>query len=302
MLIAQLTDLHIVPEGQLCQEQVDTPSRLRQAVDHLNSLAPRPDAVLITGDLADYGSAEEYQLLRTILNELTIPFFIVPGNHDRRTNLLDAFSDHCYLPSPESVHVHYVIDDFPVRMIGLDTALFGEPYGRLCQTRLDWLDHTLTAAADAPTLIFMHHPPFRTGIHWIDAAGLYGGRKMEAIVAHNRQVQRVLCGHVHRPIQTLWGGTLVSTAPSSCHAQLALSLGEQQGYGFTYSLEPWAIHLLRWDPHYGLVEHTSYIITGKQEYAPTYAAQLQERFQAAYQDFCRQEYEVSSSLLPVIRQ
>lgn len=297
MLIAQLTDLHVVPEGQLCQGRVSTTERLRQAVTHLKRLKPGPDVVLITGDLTDYGSPQEYEILRSILAELAAPFFIVPGNHDRRSNLLAAFSDHRYLPSPGSHHAHYVIDDYPVRLIGLDTALQGEPYGRLCDTRLDWLDRTLNAAADTPTLIFMHHPPFRTGIPWIDAAGLYGGRRMEAIVARHRQVQRVLCGHAHRAIQVLWAGTIASIAPSSAHAQLALRLSEEEGYQFTYSLEPWSVQLLHWDPHYGLVGHTSYIAAAE-EYAPEYAVAVENQFRLAYRNLCDQEYENANIVYP----
>ena len=293
MLIAQLSDLHIVPEGQLCQNKVETHRHLRNAVAHINSLTPKPDAILVTGDLADYGSPEEYQLIRSILNDLASPFFIVPGNHDRRTNLLAEFSDHPYLPAPESKHVLFTIDDFQVRLIGLDTALFGEPYGRLCSTRLDWLDQTLTKAPETPTIIFMHHPPFRTGIRWIDAAGLYGGRKMEEIVARHPQIQRVLCGHVHRPIQVPWGGTLACTAPSSSHAQVTLSLNESSGYQFAYSMEPFAIQLFQWDSSYGLVNHTSYILSSE-TYAPGYAQELRERFRNAYRELCTQEYEFSS--------
>lgn len=292
-IIAQLTDLHIVQEGELCQDHIPTYLNLRKAVTHLNKLRPIPDIVLITGDLAEYGSPAEYELLRTILNQLVAPYFIVPGNHDRRKNLLEAFADHSYLPEAESKHVLYAIDDYPVRLIGLDTALFGEPYGRLCNERLEWLEKTLAAAPDTPTLIFMHHPPFRTGIRWIDAAGLYGGRQMETIISQNPQVTRIICGHVHRSIQTLWGGTIVSTAPSSSHAQLALNLAEENGYDFTYSLEPWSLQLLQWDSHYGLISHSSHITDKPELYAPQYAADLKDRFRKLYQEFCASEYEAN---------
>lgn len=295
MIIAQLSDLHIVAVGKRCQDWVDTAARLQQCVDHLNQLQPTPDIVLITGDLTENGWPEEYEHARNYLDQLSMPYFIVPGNHDRRANLLTAFSDHAYLPAADSQHVLYSIEDYPVRCIAVDTALRGEPYGRLCEVRLNWLQQTLHQQPDKPTLLFMHHPPIRTGIRWIDAAGLYGGHLLETLVRDNPQIQRILCGHVHRPIQACWANTLVSIAPSSCHAQLALTLDEARGYDFAYQLEPISIPLIAWDPHYGLIGHLSQVEPLGNPQASPYAQSVQARFKDAYRDFCTQEYERASS-------
>lgn len=301
MIIAQLSDLHIVAAGQRCQDWVDTAERLHRCVQHLNQLQPLPDVVLVTGDLTENGWPEEYAVARSQLDQLLMPYYIVPGNHDRRANMLAAFHDHPYLPSPDSQHVLYSIDEYPIRLIGVDTALRGEPYGRVCATRLDWLSDTLGQQPDKPTVMFMHHPPIRTGIRWIDAAGLYGSRQLEAIVRENPQVQRILCGHVHRSIQVCWANTLVSTAPSSCHAQLALTLDETQGYRFAYQLEAISIPLLVWDPHYGLLSHLSSVEPQSETREPSYASALQTRFREAYHDFCIQEYERDARFTNVAR-
>lgn len=291
MIVAQLTDLHLVPRGQLCQGQVYTCANLERVIDRLKALVPAPDVVLITGDLVDRGSMEEYRLLRELLDRLPMPYYLVPGNHDHRARLLEVFTERDYLPPPDSTDVLYAINDYPVRLIGLDTALRGEPYGRLCDTRLAWLEHTLAEQPEKPTLIFMHHPPFATGIRWIDAAGLYGGRAMEAIVARHPQVQRVLCGHAHRPIERLWGGTIASVAASSCHAQLALTLTEQDGYDMRYALEPAAMPLLTWNAHAGLVGHTVYLDVEAAGYVPDYAAKAAAGLRAAYPPFRDTEYQ-----------
>jgi 3',5'-cyclic-AMP phosphodiesterase len=73
MLIAQITDLHVVGNGQLCQGRVATNAQLQEAVAHINSLDPRPDVVLATGDLTDHGTVEEYAVLRDILAALLPP-------------------------------------------------------------------------------------------------------------------------------------------------------------------------------------------------------------------------------------
>ena len=295
MLIAQITDLHVVENDRLCQGRVATNAQLQEAVAHINRLEPRPDVVLATGDLTDHGTVEEYKALREILAPLRPPVYLIPGNHDHRDVFLAAFTDHAYLPRPGAPFAHYVIDQYQVRLIGLDTTMPGQHHGVLCAERLAWLDATLQAAPHRPTLLFMHHPPFRTGIRWVDAIGLHGGRKMEAIVARHAQVEWVVCGHIHRPIQVAWGGTMACTAPSTSHAQVALALTERQGFDFAYVLEPRAIQLYVRDPGYGFLAHISYVTGTDTTYAPVNPARLREPFQRRYAELCHAEFDAASS-------
>ena len=295
MIVAQITDLHVVGHGQLCQGRVATNAQLQEAVAHLNGLDPRPDVVLATGDLTDHGTAEEYRALREILAELLPPLYVIPGNHDHRDVFLEAFADHAYLPRPGAPFAHYVIDDYPVRLVGLDTTVPGQHDGVVCDERLAWLDRTLHAAPTRPTLIFMHHPPFRTGIRWVDAIGLHGGRKMAEMVARHTQVERVACGHIHRPIQVAWGGTIASTAPSTSHAQVALALTETRGFDFAYVLEPRAIQLYVRDPGYGFVSHVSYVTGAGATYSSVDTARLREPFRRRYEALCQAEFDVTTS-------
>ncbi|MBV8774644.1 MAG: phosphodiesterase, partial [Deltaproteobacteria bacterium] len=240
MTIVQMTDLHVVARGQLCYGRVPTNTQLAQAVAHINTLDPRPDAVIVSGDLTDHGRAEEYDLVREILAPLTPPVFVVPGNHDRGEALLKAFAGENYMPPPDSSFVNYVIDRFPLRLIGFDTTLPNHDDGMVCEQRLHWLDDTLSARPDSPTVIFMHHPPFRTGVQWMDASGLHGSRMMERVVIRHRQVVRVACGHIHRPIFVAWAGTIASASPSTCH-QVPLNLTGRGG--LEYITEPRAVQV-----------------------------------------------------------
>ena len=90
MLIAQLSDPHIKLPGRLAYRQVDTATLLGKAVAHLNQLDPAPDLVVITGDLTDVGSPQEYAHLRQLLSPLKAPLIVVPGNHDEREALRNA--------------------------------------------------------------------------------------------------------------------------------------------------------------------------------------------------------------------
>ena len=255
MLIAQITDPHIKPRGRLAYRRVDTAAALAEVIDAVNALVTPPDLVLMTGDLVDAGRPEEYGLLREILQPLRAPVLPVPGNHDERAAMAAAFPDVPHLPR-NGGFVQYVIEDWPVRLIGLDTVVPGEGGGALCAERLSWLDARLTEQPERPTIIFQHHPPFRTGIGHMDRIGLDGAEAQAAVVRRHPQVERVLCGHLHRPIQARWAGTLASTAPGTSH-QVALDLRNEAPSAFV--LEPPGYQLHLWQPDTGLVSHTAVV-------------------------------------------
>ena len=293
MIIAQITDLHVVAKGRLFYDMIPTNAQLVEAVAHINSLDPRPDVVIASGDLTEHGLAEEYDFLREILADLVPPLFVVPGNHDRREGLSTAFAGEDYMPQPDAPFVNYAIETFPLRLVGLDTTVPEHHHGLMCEQRLRWLDDTLNARRDFPTLIFMHHPPFRTGVQWMDASGLHGGRMMEEVVRRHRQVVRVACGHLHRPIHVAWGGTIASISPSTCH-QVALNLTDRGGFEIT--MEPRAVALHVWDDSYGLISHLSYIPAGYEEIAVLSSLTREARTQLLaqnrrdYQELCKTEY------------
>lgn len=295
-MIAQITDLHVVGRDRLCYGRAPTNAQLREAVAHVNDLHPRPDVVIASGDLTDHGAAEEYEMLREILSLLIPPVYMIPGNHDNRDIFLEAFSDQSYLRRPGASFAHYAIDEHPVRLIGLDTTVPGHHHGMLCEDRLAWLDETLRTEPNRPTLIFMHHPPFRCGIRWMDGVGLYGGRKMEEVVSFHTQVERVVCGHIHRPIQVAWGGTIASIAPSTCH-QVALNLTETGAFDMV--MEPRAVQLHVLDPGYGFVSHISYVTGNYEAFRPAGDLEswtlddLLEVMKRGYEELCLKEFDAS---------
>ena len=253
MLIAQVTDPHIKAEGRLAYRTVDTAANLERCIRHLLGLKQPPDVVLMTGDLTDFGRKDEYRLLRRLIAPLDMPVYVIPGNHDERGNFREAFSDHSYLPTAGDIC--YVIEDYPLRMIGLDTTIPGKPGGEMSAERLTWLDRELRSRPDAPTLLFMHHPPITTGIEHMDVQNCANAEALGDVLDANPQVMQILCGHVHRPIHTRWHGVAVSIAPSASH-YVALDLGENPPRDFY--LEPPSVHLHQWQ-HGALVTHLSFV-------------------------------------------
>ncbi|HZA95896.1 MAG TPA: metallophosphoesterase, partial [Burkholderiaceae bacterium] len=131
MILCQISDLHIKPERRLAYGVVDTATMLERCVVQVNQLPQRPDAVIATGDLVDGGTAAEYSLLRELLSPLTMPLYLMPGNHDERQAMRQVFDDHPYLRSA-SPFIQYVINDFALRIIALDTVIPGQGGGSLC--------------------------------------------------------------------------------------------------------------------------------------------------------------------------
>ena len=174
MLIAQLTDLHLRPPGRAAYRVAETNMLTERAFNKLRTLRPQPDVVVITGDMTDCGLAEEYALLRTLLSALPMPVFMVPGNHDRRDNLKAAFSDWPTIAADPDF-VQFVVDDYPLRLIGLDTVVEKSGAGALCERRLAFLSEALEAEPKRATVVFMHDPPFDCGIRHMDKIRLIDG-------------------------------------------------------------------------------------------------------------------------------
>ncbi len=280
MIIAQITDFHVSKPGTPVYDQARSHERLAKAVTHLNDFAPRPDLVLATGDLVDQGSEDEYRLLREIVAPLEMPLYLIAGNHDDRDVLRRVFADHNYLPGDG--YLQYGVEAGPLRILALDTSRRGWPSGQLCQTRLDWLHRELSKAPETPTLIAMHHPPFRTGMTAMDRMGLDNAKGFRAAIRDFDNVAAVVCGHLHRHIVHRLGNTVAITAPSTGN-QLALDL--RPGDPLALVTEPPAclIHVWHGAPD-ELVSHVSYVsyVSGDftaypVELGPASMAKMQDR-------------------------
>jgi len=263
MLLAQISDLHIKRPGQLAYRRVDTAAALARCVAKLNALVPRPDAVLVTGDLTDFGHDEEYGNLRGLLAALEIPYYLMIGNHDDRAGLRRAFADRAELQDGE--FVQYALDVGAVRVLALDSQVPGASNGDLCDARLAWLAAQLDAARDRPVIVALHHPPFASGIGHMDRLRLApaAAAKLDALLRGHPNVERVLCGHVHRTMFTRFGGTLAAAVPSPAH-QVAFDLRSDAPSAFR--LEPPAFAVHRHAPDTGMTSHHVYVDEGAGPY------------------------------------
>jgi len=212
MLIAQISDTHILASASELPAAQLRADCLRRCIADINQ--QHPDVVIFTGDTVQHGQPEEYARLRELLAPLQAPLYLIPGNRDDNEAMRAAFNDKTYLPANRDF-LHYTVEDYPVRLVALDSTLSGERKGRFCPERQAWLDAVLSEQPNRPTLLFIHHPPFDVGDHYID-----GYRRPEEasalsdIVSRHPQVVGMLCGHVHCPVERQWAGTSARIMPS----------------------------------------------------------------------------------------
>ena len=250
-LLAQVSDMHIKAGGKLSYRVVDTEAALKRCVEHILNLPQAPDAVLFTGDLTDFARADEYENLARLLEPLSMPYFLMAGNHDTAEAMRAAFPTHEYMRQ-RSGKLDYVIDAYPLRIVALDSTVPKQGAGALTPSQLDWLDVTLAAQPHKPTIVALHHPPFWTGIGHMDEQPLANPRALELVIAKHPQVERVISGHLHRNIVKRFGGTIASTCMSPAH-QVALDLADDAASRFVMEPPGYQLHL--WRDGVGLVSH-----------------------------------------------
>jgi Icc protein len=214
MILAQLSDPHM----RLPPEDEGSGEALAAAVRAVLALDPLPDAVIVTGDLADGARPAEYERVRELLAPLPMPVHLLPGNHDDST----------------VVEAGYAVRIGPLRLVACDSTIPGRDDGEL---DLAWLEAELAREPDAPTIVAMHHPPILTGIGGLDALGLTNRDGLAGLLERSPQVRRVIAGHVHRGAFGMHGGCGVVACPST-NLQAKLEIG---GEGFTIVREPSAI-------------------------------------------------------------
>ncbi|MEM6616169.1 MAG: phosphodiesterase [Pseudomonadota bacterium] len=251
MLIAQLTDFHYLSEGTRLFGYVDVHGMLVRAVDHVLASPNVPDCAVITGDIVNDGTEADHLAVADILGRLPCPVYVTPGNHDKRAMM-------GVLPNgaTEKLAFFRVIDDFPVRIIMCDSLVEGAHHGELGEEQLSLLDKALTDNPDKPTVIAFHHPPFETGVTFMDSIRLNDAEALETTLRKFNNINVVLCGHLHRMIVKGFAGTVAMTAPGTAH-QVTLDFADASRPRWV--MEPPGYLLHRWSEGAGLVTHRVYL-------------------------------------------
>ncbi|MFK8025877.1 MAG: metallophosphoesterase [Ilumatobacter sp.] len=257
VLIAQLSDTHVVAGSA----DLDNDERLEMAVHALRRESPAPTIVLLTGDLTDTATDEQYERLIEILDPLDVPLLALPGNHDVRNSVRRAFPD---TPWIDAEHASWVSVVSGIRIVGLDSTRPGSNDGECDEERAAWLAGVLAAPHDGATLIAMHHPPFATGIDWMDADGFVGIDAFRDVVGAAGSVDRIVCGHLHRPAGATVSGVGAQVGVSTAH-HVALDLETDSTPQIIDEPFGYQLHVVSGRD---VVTHTRYVGTGAEPYVP----------------------------------
>ncbi|MBX3509829.1 MAG: metallophosphoesterase [Hyphomonadaceae bacterium] len=242
--LAQISDTHVRAD-----DKGAAAAQVRRAFSQAAEY--RADAILMTGDLVNDEGADEYDVLAQVVAEAPAPVFLMPGNHDERARLRAVFPTHDYLP--EAGHLSYAIDRFPVRLVAVDQIVPGQTHGLFTRDLAEWLDRTLAAAPDAPTIVALHHPPFLTHDLLFDRIGLWEGELFASVIGRHRQVARVVCGHHHRVAVGQAAHAPVIVAPSTSWVY-GLAMHESQQIAPKTAEQPgWMLHA--WTSRGGFASH-----------------------------------------------
>ncbi len=255
MIIAQISDTHITKHGQKTYGIAPMAENLSSVVEHINKSIPPVDVVIVTGDISANGLLEETECAAEILNKLKMPFYIIPGNHDKRETLLTTF-DKKVCPTESEEFIHFALNDYEVRLIGLDSTIPDKPGGEMCASRLAWLEQQLAEEKEKPTVIFMHHSPVKFGVPESDLDGFIGADRLGQIIKKYSNIERLLCGHIHLHANARWNGTIVCTAPST-GMSLVLDLTMKQESEFFLEYPAYLLHYYSEDKNF--VTHTIHV-------------------------------------------
>ena len=211
--ILQLSDLHTFadPDGRL----FDIPTRelLGDVLAHVEASGLRPDHVVVTGDHTHDELPATYAAVRELLHPYLDRLWQVPGNHDDRTALRDAFADRISGDGDDRVTFAFSAGDW--LCLGLDTHLPGSTSGRLGADQLEWARGQLDDHRHRAAVLFMHHPPVQLGLAWLDRIGLEDAHLLHELLAEDPRIRLVCCGHVHHESSHRIGTAEVVTVPST---------------------------------------------------------------------------------------
>src|SRR5262249_17818394 len=247
MIIAQISDTHLT---------LDTPDADRRMHDFastiadINALDPAPDVIVHTGDIVHNGRADEYARAAAILAAARAPVYVLAGNRDDRRNLRAAFSLPGYL-APGADCVDFAVEDFPVRLIALDTLSPGNNKGEFSTAQADRLIGVIEAQTTKPVAVFTHHPPFEVtvGPERLHFESLDAMSRLREALQRCGRVIGVFSGHVHRAAEGF-----VGPIPASVVQCIATTLRKGE-YPPSMRARP-VYHLHRFDSAWGFATET----------------------------------------------
>ena len=207
-LVAQITDIHLFSDSSKELLGLPTSKSFEAVIEQLKKLRPQPDMLLLTGDLSQDGTPESYRRVANLLNPLQIPTYWLPGNHDRPPVMEQVLNQYPIYPQKSFQAGSW-------QFLLLNSHAPGCVHGHLSAQELNWLDQQLKLVGEQPTIIALHHPPFRVSSDWLDTNTLQNSEDLFAVIDRYPQVQMVVFGHIHQEFDQWRRGVRYLGSPST---------------------------------------------------------------------------------------
>lgn len=215
MKLLHFTDIHLTTPGETIADR-DPNANFRRGLRHAMDAHADAEALIITGDLSDWGDLADYELLKAEIGALPMPVHLCIGNHDDRANFLKVF--------PDAATDGFVQGAVPLsagQAVLLDSHTPGTHAGGFCETRAEWLADTL-AELTGPIYLFVHHNVVPTGLLALDTIMLLDAARLGGVIApHRKKIAHLFHGHCHLPLSGSFHGVPFSSCRGTNHAAWA---------------------------------------------------------------------------------
>ena len=228
LLIAQVTDIHLFADEKQELLGLRTTQSFQAVIEQLQMLQPQLDLLLLTGDLSQDGTPESYERIQNLLSPLATPIYWLPGNHDCVSTMQQVLNRAPFSPCKAFTQSW--------NFLLINSGVPGYVHGHLSAEKLNWLDLKLKSMGDRPTIVALHHPPFRLNSDWLDTSTLENPEELFAVLDRHPQVKLVLFGHIHQEFNRQRNGIHYLGSPSTSiqfepqSSNFSLDSGEKPGF------------------------------------------------------------------------
>ncbi|WP_020537080.1 metallophosphoesterase [Lewinella cohaerens] len=242
MRIIQITDLHVgTPE----ERPFDIDIRANFIKVLKAAKAVPHDLLVISGDLClEEGDLAIYQWIKQQLDDFQFNYLVIPGNHDDKEMMVSTFGLHqqlqkgaLFLTSPDDQPPLVLLDSGP---------------GQVDETTLSLLQEYLQAHP-APICLFMHHPPMKMGVPFMDNKHALRNREplLSVLTEHSYPIS-IFTGHYHVEKSMRWRNLDIHITPS-CYFQI-----DWKKEDFAVDHHNIAYRYINWDGE--TLEHTVFYV------------------------------------------
>lgn len=207
--IVQLSDLHLFANQKSELLGVNTAISYQAVVELLKKDSVIPQAILLTGDLSQDESEQAYLNLGKVIQQVKVPVYWIPGNHDSNQLLTSIF------PQNNISNVKHILFDH-WQIILLNSQREGRVEGYLSGEQLNFMQECLNRYPEHFAIIALHHQPLPVGSAWIDRMGLTNAEIFWETIKPHSQIKTILFGHVHQESDNQKNGVACYSVPSTC--------------------------------------------------------------------------------------